>query len=195
MSRFHLTRQDILEVSEFEQKRPTFQQKLLEIKKNRRVPVGPYATFYFESYDTIWWQIHEMLRIEKGGENQIEDELKAYASLVPSGGELVATLMFEIDSKPKRTAFLSSLGGVEETIALEFNGLKIQAFAEEDVDRTTVEGKTSAIHFLHFPMTDEQIKLFKSSENVLLSINHPQYTHMAGLLKETHKELCQDFKE
>ena len=71
--------------------------RITEIKRHRRLEVGPFATFYFENYETMRHQVQEMLHIEKGGDAQIEDELAAYNPLIPQGKELVATVMFEID--------------------------------------------------------------------------------------------------
>jgi hypothetical protein len=99
MFKTEILRQDILALPDYEKIRKEKQKNLLKIKTLRRVSVGPYATFYFENYDTMWYQIHEMLRIEKGGDAQIEDELSAYSPLIPKGQELVATLMFEIEIK------------------------------------------------------------------------------------------------
>ncbi|MEQ8246736.1 MAG: DUF3501 family protein [Alphaproteobacteria bacterium] len=150
------------------------------IKKDRRVGVGPFATFYFENYDTMWIQIHEMLFIEKGGEAQIEDELAAYNPLIPKGKELVATLMFEIDDPIRRDAELRRLTGVERTVTLRVGGETIAAIPESDVERTKADGKTSSIHFLRFPMNDTQIAAFRSSTTeAVLAIGHEHYGHMA----------------
>ena len=167
---------------------------LVEIKKNRRVPIGPYATFYFESYDTMWQQIHEMLFIEKGGEEQIADELTAYNPLIPNGRELVATLMFEIDDEKLRRSVLGRLGGVEETVFLKFGGHEIAAQAEEDVDRTTADGKASSVQFLHFPFTDAQAAAFAADEgDIMLGIGHENYAHMTLLPAATRAALAEDF--
>ena len=85
-----------------------------EIKRNRRLEVGPFATFYFEFYETMLHQVQEMLFIEKGGEAQLADELAAYNPLIPQGSELVATVMFEIDDPIRRGRVLATLGGVED---------------------------------------------------------------------------------
>ena len=104
-----LTREDVLSVEEYEKVRLQRRANILDIKRHRRVAVGPYATFYFESYDTMWYQVHEMLRIEGGGMRQIDEEIEAYAPLVPAGRELVATLMFEIDDPDRRKLHLQRL--------------------------------------------------------------------------------------
>ncbi len=95
--------------------------------------VGPVCSFYFENYETMWHQIHEMLFIEKGGEAQIPDQLEAYNPLIPKGRERVATVMFEIDDPVRRRSLLARLGGVEETAFIKFGGHRIAGLAEEDV--------------------------------------------------------------
>jgi len=189
-----ITRADIMEMAEFGKQRKEIRQGLLPAKKLRRVAVGPDATFYFESYETMWLQVHEMLYIEKGGEEQIEDELSAYNPLIPQGGELVATLMFEIDDEARRKRVLGSLGGVEETVFLQIGSDKVMAEAEDDIDRTTAEGKASSVHFLHFPLSDAQIKAFKDpATDVVLGLEHQGYAHMTRLSADARKELSSDF--
>src|SRR6185437_1915776 len=99
-----ITRADIMPLADYTRERAERRRRITEVKRKRRVAVGPFATFYFENYETMWQQIHEMLYIEKGGEEQIEDELRAYNPLIPQGNELVATVMFEIDDAVRRDA-------------------------------------------------------------------------------------------
>ena len=189
-----ITPDDILGLEDYEKVRAERKRLIAEVKKNRRVSVGPDATFYFESYDTMLHQVLEMLYIEKGGDDQIPDELSAYNPLIPNGRELVATLMFEIDEPDRRARFLEGLGGVEETVSLSFAGETVTAKPEEDVDRTTAEGKASSVQFLHFPFTDEQVKKFRDPEtDVVLAINHPGYGHMAKLPDAVRTALGGDF--
>ena len=193
-SRAAMMRNDILPLAEYEKVRAEKRRALIEIKKNRRAPVGPCATFYFENYDTMWMQIHEMLRIEKGGEPQIEDELAAYATLVPNGRELVATLMFEIDDESRRKSLLARLGSVEETVFLRFGAHEIRATPEEDLDRTSAAGKASSVQFLHFPFTEEQAAAFKAHQgDIVLGIRHPNYPHMTVLQPTVKAALESDF--
>jgi hypothetical protein len=163
------------------------------LKRDRRVPVGPDATFIFENHDTMWWQIHEMLYIEKGGEAQIPDELSAYNPLIPQGRELVATLMFEIDDPDRRQRVLAQLGGVEETCVMTVDGADIFAEAETDIDRTTAGGKASSVQFLHFPLTEAQAEAFKQpGAQVLVGIKHPAYGHIAVLPEAARASLAVD---
>ena len=103
-------------------------------------------------------QVQEMLYIEKGGEEQLQDELAAYNPLIPNGHELTATLMFEIDNPVSRATFLGKVGGIENNVFMKINGETIKAVPEEDVDRTSVEGKASSVQFIHFKLNADQIK-------------------------------------
>ena len=189
-----ITPADIMPIDDYATVRAERLEAIGELKKDRRVAVGPDATFYFESYDTMFHQVHEMLFIEKGGDDQIADELSAYNPLIPNGLELVATLMLEIDDPYRRARFLDGLGGVEETVSLAFEGKTIKALPEQDVDRTTAEGKASSIQFLHFPFTPEQIQKFRTpGAKVTLGIGHAKYCHTAVLLDEVRQALAQDF--
>lgn len=189
-----ITRADILPMAEYAKVRKDKRAELVAKKKHRRVEVGPYVTFYFESYDTMWAQVHEMLYIEKGGEEQIADELAAYNPLIPQGSELIATMMFEIDEENRRRRVLGRLGGVEQTVTITIGSHVVRGTAEEDVDRTTAAGKTSSVHFLHFPFTAEDIAAFLDlSQPAILGIGHEGYQHMAMLSAETRKALGSDF--
>ena len=189
-----IEKKDVLDLNDFVAIRKTKRTEITEIKKHRRVPVGPDATFYFESYDTMWWQIHEMLFIEKGGDEQVNDELEAYNPLIPQGDELVATLMFEIDDPARRKDLLMKLGGVEEMCFLEVGQDKIKADAETDVDRTSAQGKASSVQFLHFKLSSRQLDLIKQKDtSITLSIEHPEYRHSAKIQGKTREALLKDF--
>ena len=185
---------DIMPLDVYIEKRRELRKSIVDYKKNRRVALGPYATFYFESYETMLAQVQEMLYIEKGGDEQLKDELSAYNPLIPNGKELTATLMFEIDNPISRAAFLGKVGGIEETVFMKINGEKIKAVPEEDVDRTSAEGKASSVQFIHFNFTDDQIEKFQSnSSEIELGIDHKEYSHSTKLSKENIASLSADF--
>lgn len=189
-----ITAADIMDLGVYETIRAEKRQENLVRKRFRRLSVGPYVTVHFENWDTMWWQIHEMLRIEKGGEEQLKDEMAAYNPMIPNGSELTCTLMFEIDDPKTRARVLGQLGGVENHIYLSVDGERIDAVAEEDVERSNLEGKTSSVHFLHFPFTDAQIAAWKSGEaQAMFHIDHPNYGHIAIVGKEMREELARDF--
>ena len=189
-----IQKEDIIPLDVYTEKRRELRKSIVDYKKNRRVALGPYATFYFESYETMLAQVQEMLYIEKGGDEQLQDELTAYNPLIPNGKELTATLMFEIDNPISRAAFLGKVGGIEETVFMKINGEKIKAVPEEDVDRTSAEGKASSVQFIHFNFTDDQIEKFQSnSSEIELGIDHKEYSHSTKLTKENIASLSGDF--
>ena len=189
-----VTKTDLIPLEQYSKERTQLRKEIIEFKKTRRVPLGPYATFYFECYETMLAQIQEMLYIEKGGNDQLKDELSAYNPLIPKGQELVTTLMFEIDNVLSRTEFLNKVGGIEKKIFIKINNEIINSTSEKDVDRTSSEGKTSSVHFIHFNFTDEQIIKFKDLGNeVILGIDHKLYNHMTKISEHTRKALIKDF--
>ena len=187
-----ITPADILPAATFAAERAQRRAALLPKKKRRRVDVGPYCTFYFECFDTMLFQVQEMLHIEGGGEAQLADELAAYNPLIPKGDELVATIMFEIDEPERRERILARLGGVESHFFIKVGETLIRGQQETDTERTRDDGKASSVHFAHFHFTPAQIAAFGDAP-VLIGVDHPEYAHMALLADDTRRELISDF--
>jgi hypothetical protein len=186
---------DILPAETYSRERAERRRALLPIKRSRRIEVGPYATFYFENYDTMLAQVHEMLHIEKGGWEQIAGELEAYNPLIPQGSELIATLMIEIDEPQRRLATLLKLAGIEESVYLMVGSARIAATPTDYQDRTAEDGKTSSVHWVRFSFTPKEIAAFKDpKESVILGLTHPNYGHMAMVTPEARAELAKDFE-
>ena len=189
-----IQKEDIMPLEVYTKNRKELRKNIVNFKKNRRIALGPYATFYFESYETMLAQVQEMLYIEKGGDEQLKDELIAYNPLVPNGKELVATLMFEIDNPVSRAAFLGKVGGIEEKVFIKIDGEVIKAIPEVDVDRTSADGKASSVQFVHFNLNDEQIKKFKSEgADVEIGMDHKEYSHTTKLSVESLRSLSAEF--
>ena len=189
-----IQKEDIMPLDIYTKQRKELRKSIIEFKKDRRVPLGPYATFYFESYETMLAQVQEMLYIEKGGDEQVADELAAYNPLIPNGKELVATLMFEIDNPIIRAEFLGKLGGVENNIFIKVGDEKIYAIPEMDVDRTSEDGKASSVQFIHFKFSDDQVNKFKDQNNSIeVGIDHKEYSHTTKFSEDNIKALSADF--
>ena len=188
-----ITRADIIDMTLYGQERAARRKAILPGKKLRRVEVGPHATFYFECYATMLSQVHEMLYIERGGEAQIADELSAYNPLIPQKGELVATVMFEIEDEGERARVLRQLTNIEETAFLDVGGDKVKASFESDVDRTAADGKTSSVHFLRFGLNPAQVARFNDpAVPVMLGFTHTNYGHLAVVPLATREQLACD---
>jgi hypothetical protein len=193
-----ITRSDIMPLDAYRNVRAESRRRIAALKEHRRLSVGPYTTFYFENRDTMLHQIHEMLYIEKGGEEQVTDELRAYGPLVPNGRELVATMMIEIEDEAQRRRELARLGYIEEKVSLTIEAggerRKVEARPEDDEERTTPDGKTSSVHFFHFQFDDGAVALFRRPDaRVILAVDHPNYGHMAILPADVKEALAADF--
>lgn len=189
-----ITRSEIIPIDDYARDRREHRRRVSAIKRERRVEVGPFCTFYFENYDTMWHQVHEMLLIERGGEGQIADELDAYNPLIPQGNELSATVMFEIDDPIQRERALARLGGVEDCIYIAVAGEKVRGIADPTRENSTSDGKASSVQFLRFPFTDLQKSAFRTpGGQVLVGIDHPNYGHMAVLPEAVRAALAADF--
>ena len=192
-----LTRADIMDMADYAKVRAAKRAAIAALKRHRRLAVGPFATFHFECYETMWMQVHEMLHIERGGEEQIAGELEAYNPLIPRGDALIATLMLEIDDPTRRERELYRLAGIEDTIRLEVGGTAVAAQPiEDEVARTSEDGKTSSIHFLRFPFPPAVAARFRTpGARVQLGIDHPAYGHLAIMSEETRAALAEDLDE
>jgi len=189
-----ITREDLMPPAEYDKVRAVRRQAVVARKQNRRLEVGPVATFHFEDYDSMWLQVQEMLYIEKGGEAQIADELSAYNPLIPNGRELVATVLFEIDDPVRRKTLLARLGGIEDTAFIRVAEETINGVSEADIDRTSADGKASAVQFIHFPFTPTQISKFRQpGAQIIVGFTHPAYGHMVVMPESVRAALADDF--
>ncbi len=189
-----ITPDDLMPAAEYAKVRAVRRQAVVARKQNRRLEVGPVATFHFEDYDSMWLQVQEMLYIERGGEAQIADELSAYNPLIPNGRELVATVLFEIDDPVRRKTLLARLGGIEDTAFVRVAEGTVKGVPEADIDRTSADGKASAVQFIHFPFTPTQISKFRlPGAQIIVGFTHPAYGHMAVMPESVRAALADDF--
>ncbi len=189
-----ITRAEIMAMPDYGKMRKEQRARISAIKRLRRLEVGPYSTFYFENYDTMWHQVHEMLFVEKGGEPQIQDEMDAYNPLIPDGNELVATLMFEIPDAARRAIVLQSIGGIENHVLMSIGGEIIRSPVDPTRENTSPEGKASSVQFVRFPLTTQQKAAFaRPGETVMIGFDHPNYGHLAVIPQAVRDALAQDF--
>jgi hypothetical protein len=189
-----ITPADLLPDTEFAKVRRERRAELIPVKRLRRVELGPVCTVHFECYETMLFQVQEMLLVEKGGAEQVPDELAAYNPLIPQGQELVATIMFEIDDPVRREATLARLGGVEDCFFLGVGAARVAGVPEGDVERTREDGKASSVHFVRFPLGPDHVARFRDPATAIaVGCSHERYSHQAGLSPATRAELARDF--
>jgi hypothetical protein len=175
-----LTRADIIPMPEYASTRRERRRAIAELKKQRRIEIGPFATFYFENYETV--------------RHQIADELSAYNPMIPQGNELVATVMLEIDDPARRATVLARLGGIEDHVFLEVAGERIAGLPDPTRENTSPEGKASSVQFVWFRFTPEQVARFKTpGARVIAGFDHPNYAHMAVMPEAARAALAEDF--
>jgi Protein of unknown function (DUF3501) len=190
-----LTRGDILPLADYLPVRHERRRRLSELKRPRRVEIGPSATFHFENFETMRQQVQEMLYIEKGGDAQLEDELEAYNPLIPQGSELVATVMFEIDDPMRRDMVLARLGGIENHAFIDVDGHRVRGEPDPMRENTSPEGKASAVQFLKFAFAPDLISRFKTpGTQIVAGFDHANYAHMAVLPETVRSALAEDFE-
>mgnify|MGYP000639019457 FL=1 len=172
----HLTRSDLWSLEQYSEQRESFRAEVLAHKNNRRLSLGENARIYFEDTVTIRYQIQEMLRIEKIFEVAgIEEELAAYNPLIPDGTNWKATFMIEFGDPAERAQRLREMRGIENCINIEIEGQGVvQVIADEDLERETEE-KTSAVHFMRFELSNEQIAALKDVAILFASVEHAAY--------------------
>lgn len=188
-----LTRADLWSLEQYSIERPAFRAKLIAHKANRKIPIGPNATLYFEDRLTMHYQIQEMLRIEKIFESAgINEELEAYNPLIPDGSNWKATFMVEFSDVQERKAQLARLIGIERDTWVQVAGFdRVYAIANEDLARETAE-KTSAVHFMRFELTPMMVAAVKEGATIQMGIAHPHYTYTVTLNEASRASLAAD---
>ncbi|HET7654221.1 MAG TPA: DUF3501 family protein [Acidimicrobiales bacterium] len=189
-----LTLDDIADARAYERERAQFRDRVIALKKKRRVAVGPFVTLVFENRDTIRFQIQEMARVEKlYSDEAILHELDTYNPLIPDPGTLSATLFVELTSKDDLMEWLPKLVGIETALELRLaDGIAVRnEVDEEHADQLTREDVTASVHYVRFRLTPEQVDAF-SSGPVELAIVHPNYEHVTALSDDTRAELARD---
>ena len=188
-----ITRDDLMSLEQYAQKRPEFRQQVLAHKKHRQVMLGPDATLYFEDRLTLLYQIQEMLRIEKVFEaDGINDELEAYNPMIPSGRNFKATFMIEYTDPEVRAVQLEKLLGVEDLVWMQVADFdRVWAIADEDLDRST-DTKTSAVHFMRFEMSDNMADALKRGADWMIGVQHPVYIYELSVEGATRDSLLND---
>ena len=189
-----LTTNDLLSLEDYDKQRETIKSNLINHKKNRAVSIGEHIVLLFEDFETIKYQVQEMLRIEKiFNEEEIQAEINAYQPLIPEGNNLKATMLIMYSDVNHRKIMLNKLNGIENNIWLTVNNSqKFYAIPDEDLERSNDE-KTSAVHFLRFQLDEECIQDFHNSYEIFLGCNHKDYNDSIQIDKLIIQSLRKDF--
>ena len=185
---------NLLSLEEYDSERENLKKDVINHKKNRTVSIGDNIVLIFEDFKTIKYQVQEMLRIEKiFKKDEIQEEIDAYNPLIPDGTNLKATMLIMYPDVEVRKQMLLKLHDIENNIWISVGQKKVIAFADEDLDRSTDE-KTSAVHFLRFQFTHDEVTEFLSSDKIAVGVNHKEYDKEIILDKAIKESLEKDFK-
>ena len=185
---------NLLSLEEYDSERENLKKDVINHKKNRTVSIGDNIVLIFEDFKTIKYQVQEMLRIEKiFKKDEIQEEIDAYNPLIPDGTNLKATMLIMYPDVEVRRQMLLKLHDIENNIWISIGQKKVIAFADEDLDRSTDE-KTSAVHFLRFQFTHDEVTEFLSSDKIVVGVNHKEYDKEIILDKSVKESLEKDFK-
>lgn len=187
-----LSLDDIADARAYERERDGFRRRIIELKKLRRVSVGPVVTLVFENRDTVRFQVQEMARAERiHTDAGIQRELDVYNPLIPRPGTLSATLFLELTSDHELREWLPRLVGIERAVVLDTPGGEVRCRPEEDHEsHLTRDEVTASVHYVRFELTPEQVAAW--AEPVALRVDHPQYGFSTTLRAETVVELSKD---
>jgi hypothetical protein len=194
-----LTLDDIADLRAYERERIEFRRSVIALKQRRRVSVGPFVTLVFENAQTMRFQIQEMARVEKIVTDEgIEAELHIYNPLIPEPGHLAATLFVELTSELALRDWLPRLVGIERAVELRLGDGEGAEVVRCQVDRDhdkqlTREDVTSAVHYVHFSFSPDQVERFAAG-TVRLALAHPEYRHELALEADTVAELLHDLR-
>jgi hypothetical protein len=183
--------EDVLDLTAYEKQRNDIRPKIIEIKNQRRIHVGPKVTYLFETYDTMWYQVQEMTRAERiVDEEGIKGELNAYNELIPDTNQLSASMLIEIDDMDERKSFLSKIVDLPSHTYLEVDGEKIVPVFDP---RQGSEDKLSSVQYLKFDLSEEQVQKFNQSGTIIvLGFDHSLYTHEQELSDEQKSTFYKD---
>jgi uncharacterized protein DUF3501 len=188
---------DIKDMRAYERERDAFRRHIIDLKRSRRIQLGPIMTIVFENTDTMRWQVQEMARVERMlRDEQIAHEVDTYNQLIPDAGELSATLLLELTSEVALREWLPRLVGIERTVAVVLpDGTRVYgAPSDEDEARLTREDTTAAVHFVKFRFTPGEVDMFASGQ-VHIVVDHPEYDQDVVLTSEQHAALLADLRD
>ncbi len=183
---------DILNIAEYEKQRPEYRRRVIEVKRQRRISVGPVMTFVFENRETVLFQIQEMVRTERlVHDKNIQHEIDTYSQLLPSPNELSATLLIDITEAEKIRPTLDSLIGLtKKSVYLVIGEKEIEATFDEEQSE---EGRISAVQYIRWKLDEEDVERFRFGQaEVGILIRHPNYHHFTRLTDEQREAIAKD---
>jgi hypothetical protein len=189
-----VTLDDVVGLDRYEAVRDEVRRRTIELKRARRVGVGPELTFVFENHATVYFQIHEMLRAERITDlDAVRAELAVYNALLPKPGELSATLLIEITEQACIPERLLAFLGIDASTWLEL-GDAHRVAAEFEPGRSR-EDKLSAVQYVRFALPlAARAALLDAATPARLVVGLPHYRHVTALTGAVRASLAADLQ-
>jgi hypothetical protein len=188
-----MTLDDVIPYAEYERQREGFRARIIDLKKRRRISVGPLITLVFENRDTLQFQIQEMIRVERIVDPvKVREELDVYNALLPTPGELSATLLIEITDQDRMKEWLDLFMGLDHGNKVAIRAGSEKVYGEFEGGRSH-ESKISAVHFVRFrPSAAMMTAIGRRDVSVTVSVDHATYHEATVVPWEMRQEWLND---
>jgi hypothetical protein len=172
--------------------RDDYRNRVIELKKPRRVLIGEWVELVFDNRLTLTLQIEETCRLENlTRDDQIQEEIDVNNSLMPTETELAATMFIALPQDEHIKDNLKKLVGLDEHVILHLGPHAIRAAFEPG--RSTEE-KISAVQYTRYPMSQEaKAALLTPGTPIALEIDHPNYRYRVQCSEELRASLAADY--
>ena len=187
-----ITRMDIKGPAVYAHIRDDYRNRVIELKKARRVIIGPTLEVVFDNRLTLTMQIEEICRLENlTRDDQIQTEIDLTNELMPTETSLAATLFVPLPQDDQLKAKLAALVGIDEHIVLHIGSHAVRAAFEPG--RST-EDKISAVQYMRFPLSAEvRAALGDPATTIAVEVDHPNYAYRVECPDALRASLAADY--
>lgn len=184
----------VLDLQKYGQDRAATRDRMIPLRRGRRLRLGDQLVIEFENADTLTYQVQEMLFTEDiTDDTEVAHELDAYSRLLPTSHELVATLFVELDDADTVRDELRRLTGLQHSLHIDVGGEQVPAAELPGLDEEDPSSQTYSVHFLRFHFTDPARDAFRDpSVPARLVVDHPHYADDVPIDGDVRRSLLAD---
>lgn len=184
---------DVLGRDRYAAERDAIRRRIIAHKRTRRAALGDRLTLLFEDRATVWYQIQEMLWVERITDlDAIRDEIRVYNQLLPGPHELSTTLMIEIEDQTHIREELERLIGIDEHLVLVAGRARVPGVFEPGRRRAD---RLSAVQYVRFPLAADAVRAIAGGAPVAVHVTHPACRVEAALPEPVRAALAADLTD
>lgn len=191
-----LTVDDLLPLEEYASRRKEFfDSHRRYVERFRRVRIGPRLTLIFENRQTLWYRVHEVLRIARlADRREVQLELNLYNRLLPGPDLLQAALLIEIGDPTellKELAPWQDLQGEQLQLHIEPDCFPANLLTNRAEDRSV-----GSAHWVQFAIpADAREMLVQLETPAFFRFDNGRYQHdSTPLSAELRQSLLEDLE-